>query len=219
MGKDILTLCGAALAALACLCVIISFSTPHWLESYKEANSRFTNLGLWEACFNRFAYDRDSLGKTYDGCSWLFSYEFRPIFDWLNPRWFLAVQIMMTLAMVLTFVTSILCLLGILNFCPPHRASVAQLTNSLLMFASALFITLSIIVFGVKSDVDRQWLSRPDQNFLSWSFGLGVVGGFLSIFSGMCLLVDYLRLKQKQRKARAPPPYSGYKMSTVPPQY
>jgi hypothetical protein len=88
MGKDILTLCGAGLAILSCVCTIISFSTSYWLESYGEANSRFRNLGLWEACFNKFAYDRDSLGKTYDGCAWIFSYEYRPIFDWLNPSKF-----------------------------------------------------------------------------------------------------------------------------------
>lgn len=85
MGKEILTLCGAVLAALACLFTIISFSTAFWLESYKEANSGFRNMGLWEACFNNYAYDGDTLGKTYDGCSWMFSYEFRPIIDWLIP--------------------------------------------------------------------------------------------------------------------------------------
>lgn len=219
MGKDILTLCGAVLAGLSTIFTIVSFSTSYWLESYEEANSRFKHLGLWEACFNKFAYDRDSLGKTYDGCAWIFSYEYRPIFDWLNPTWFLAVQIMMTLNLVVSLVTSVLCLLGILNFCPPHRASVAQLTNAILIFTAGLFITLSVIIFGVKSDIDRQWLSRPDQNYLSWSFGLAVVAGFLAIFSGMCLIVDSLRLAQIRRKAKAPPPYAGYKMSTVPPQY
>lgn len=85
MGKDILTLIGAVLAGVAALLTIISFSTSKWLESYEEANSRFESLGLWEACFNKFGYDRDNLGKTYDGCQWIFSYDYRPIFDWLNP--------------------------------------------------------------------------------------------------------------------------------------
>lgn len=219
MGKDILTLCGAVLAALACIFTIISFATSSWLESFPEANSRFDKLGLWEACFSGYAYDRDNLGKTYYGCHWIFSYEYRPIFDWLNPRWLLAVQIMMTLALILTLVTAVLCVLGILNFCPPHRASVAQLTNSILMFSSAIFISLSVIIFGIKSDVDRTWLIRPDQNFLSWSFGLAVVAGFLAIFSGMCLLIDSLRLSQIRRKEKAPPAYAGYKMATAAPQY
>ena len=85
MGKDILTLCGFALSCLAALFTILSFSTSHWLESYEEAQSRFIKLGLWEACFNNFGYDRDNLGKVYKGCDWIFSYDYRPIFDWLNP--------------------------------------------------------------------------------------------------------------------------------------
>lgn len=219
MGKDVLTICGAVLAGLSCIFTIISFSTSNWLESYEEANSRFHKLGLWEACFNKFGYDKDNLGKTYDGCGWIFSYDFRPIFDWLNPAWFLAVQIMMTLTLILTLVTSLLCLLGILNFCPPHRASVAQMTNSVLMFTSGVLLGISVTIFGLKSDVDRQWLPRPDQNFLSWSFGMAVVAAFFAIFSGMCLLIDSMRLSQQRRKQNAPPPFSGYKMKTVPPQY
>ena len=85
MGKNSLTFIGFGLCCFATLCTIISFSTSKWLESYAEANSRFVNLGLWEACFNNFGYDRDNLGKVYNGCWWIFSYEYRPIWDWLNP--------------------------------------------------------------------------------------------------------------------------------------
>ena len=85
MGKNTLTFCGFGLCVLCTLCTVISFSSPNWLESYTEAKSRFVKLGLWSACFNKFGYDRDFLGKTYDGCWWIFSYEYRPIWDWLNP--------------------------------------------------------------------------------------------------------------------------------------
>ena len=85
MAKNILAVIGFALACLSTLMTIISFSTSHWLESYDEADSRFVKLGLWEACFNNFGYDRDNLGKVYHGCEWVFSYDYRPIFDWLVP--------------------------------------------------------------------------------------------------------------------------------------
>ncbi|KAH3710097.1 uncharacterized protein LOC127857627 [Dreissena polymorpha] len=219
MGKDVLTLCGAVLAALACLFTILSFSTSHWLESFQEARSGFKRLGLWEACFDKYTYDKDTLGKTYDECGWIFSYDYRPIFDWLNPAWFLAVQVMMTLALILSLVTAILCLLGILNFCPDHRVSVAQLTNSILMFITGALLALAVTIFGIKADTDRAWLPRPDQNYMSWSFGLAVVAGFFAIFSGMCLVIDSLRLRIKARKQNAPHAFSDYKMKTVPPQY
>ena len=50
--------------------------------------------------------------------------------------WFLSVQVMMTLALVVSIVTCGLCILGMLNFCPPHRAGIAQFTNAILMFST-----------------------------------------------------------------------------------
>jgi len=88
-----------------------------------------------------------------------------------------------------------------------------------LLSISGLLLALSVTIFGIQSDIDRQWLPRPDQNFLSWSFGLGVAAGFLAIFSGMCLLIDSMRLRQVDRKRRAGPAFSGYKMRMAPPQY
>lgn len=82
-----------------------------------------------------------------------------------------------------------------------------------------MLLGLSVVIFGVKSDTDRQWIPRPDQNFLSWSFGLAVASGFAAIFSGMCLLIDSMRLSQMERKRRAPPSFSGYKLKMAPPQY
>ena len=67
---------------------------------------------------------------------------FRLVLTWIyNDRlslfsgWFLAVQVMMTLNLILSLVTCLLCLLGILNFCPAHRRSIAQLTNAILIFS------------------------------------------------------------------------------------
>lgn len=219
MGKNVLTYCGFGLCSFAALCNIIAFSTSNWLESFAEANSRFEKLGLWSACFNNFGYDRDNLGKVYNGCWWIFSYEYRPIWDWLNPKWLLAVQIMMTLVLVLTVVTWLLSLLGIIGMCPPSRGATAQLTNSILMFVAGAFLAISVTIFGIQSDIDRQWIPRPDQNFLSWSFGLAVLAGFFCIFGGMCMLVDSLRLSHERKKGRSPPPYGGYEMKRAPPNY
>lgn len=70
--------------------------------------------------------------------------------------WFLAVQVMMTLAMIVSVVTVILCILGILNFCPPHRASVAQLTNSILMFSSCKILAL-VDVLSYEHVLNNDW--------------------------------------------------------------
>lgn len=43
-------------------------------------------LGLWEACFKDFSHKTSYNGKLYNGCWWMFSYEYEPIREWLNPR-------------------------------------------------------------------------------------------------------------------------------------
>ncbi|KAK3596355.1 hypothetical protein CHS0354_037072 [Potamilus streckersoni] len=136
----------------------------------------------------------------------------------LYSGWFLAVQIIMTLVLILTLVTTLMTLLFMIDCCPDRRAATTQLTNSLLMFGVGLLIAISVIIFGVQSDTDRQWLTRPDQNFLSWSFGLVVLAGFFAIFAGMCLLVDSLRIKAQARKENKEP-MGGYIMKRAPPNY
>ncbi|KAL4217992.1 hypothetical protein ACF0H5_022730 [Mactra antiquata] len=211
---------GTVMALLATFFHIIGFATPHWLESFEQAKSRFDRIGLWTACFHNFGYDRDQLGKEYDGCHWIYSYEFKPIFDWLNPGWFLGVQIMMTLVLIINIITSILLLLGRLGMFVHYKDFFTQFTCSMMMFLSGALISLSVTLFGIKSDTDRQWFPRPDQNYLAWSFGLMVVAGFFCIFSAMCLLFDSLRIRWDMEKKKAQTdPYKGYKMKPVPPQY
>ena len=79
---------GLVFCSSALLFLVIGFSTPHWLELDTNyiTNSGFEKLGLWEACFNNFAYYKDYTGKIYNGCWWIFSYEYRPIWNYINPR-------------------------------------------------------------------------------------------------------------------------------------
>lgn len=219
MGKtraNALSLCGTCLALLGTVIHVIGFSSPHWLESFEQANSRFDRIGLWEACFNHFGYDRDQLGKQYDGCHWIYSYEYKPIFDWLNPDWLLTVQIMMTLSLVINLLTSILLIVGRFGVCLPYKESMSQLIASSGMFISTFLVGISVTIFGVKSKIDRQWFPRPDQNFLTWAFGLAVLSAFFTLFAAMCLLVDGYRIKFEQRRqSRKGDPYMTYKMKPV----
>lgn len=216
-----LAISGTVLALLATLFHILGFSTPHWLESFKQANSRFDRIGLWTACFHNFGYDRDQLGKLYDGCHWIYSYEYKPIFDWLNPRWLLAVQIMLTLGLIMNVITCMMLLMGRFEKGMSYRDFSSQFTTSLCMFLSAILTGISVTIFGIKSDIDRLWFPRPDQNYLSWSFGLMVVSGFFGIFSGMCLMFDSFRIKwDEEKSSRQEQGYTSYKMNRKqPPKY
>lgn len=59
----------------------------HIFDEYSQAYFFFIlQLGLWEACFKDFSHKTSYNGKLYNGCWWMFSYEYEPIRDWLNPR-------------------------------------------------------------------------------------------------------------------------------------
>lgn len=86
--KRAITIFGLIFTCLAFVCMIVCFTTPHWLERfpYKRNTKVFVRLGLWEACFNDWQYYKDYLGKRYNGCWWIFHFEYRPVWPWLNPR-------------------------------------------------------------------------------------------------------------------------------------
>jgi len=74
-------------SSLGLLLFVIGYATGHWLEAddrFIHHNS-FVRLGLWEACFDSWTYYKDYTGKSYNGCWWMFSYEYRPIYQYLNP--------------------------------------------------------------------------------------------------------------------------------------
>jgi len=205
--KEILYYCGFVLTLLSTFFHVLALSTPHWLESFEESRSSFDRLGLWTACFHNFAYDMDYMGKTYDGCHWIYSYEYKPVFDWLNPGWLILVQVFMVLALILdvTLVAIMVLQTFFARFHVKDKA-VSVLFNSIQMFTSATLIGISVSLFGVQARTSRQWLPRPDQNYLSWSFGLAVVGGFFAVFSSMCLFTDSQRRRfeaqDKQKKEK-----------------
>lgn len=70
------------------ICLVVAFATPHWLQRFphKRMSRVFVRMGLWEACFNDWTYYKDYLSKRYNGCWWIFHFEYRPVWGWLNPR-------------------------------------------------------------------------------------------------------------------------------------
>ncbi|KAL5014435.1 hypothetical protein ScPMuIL_008705 [Solemya velum] len=214
-----LAIAGLVLSILALIFLIVAFSTPYWLQSFESSDNRFIKLGLWEACFNDYTYYKDYMGKRYDGCWWIFSYEYRPIWSWLNPPWFLGIQILLTLTLLTKLASVILQLMLMVKCCPSTKATCLDFLNSGMMFGSGAIIAISCILFGINSDADREWLPRPEQNYLSWSFGMCVFSGFLAIFAGMCLVVEAIRFRLTQQHSKPAPPYGGYVMKSVPPRY
>ncbi|KAK6168197.1 hypothetical protein SNE40_022073 [Patella caerulea] len=200
--KTLVGIFGLIFTILAFICLLVAFATPNWIESFKDRSREFVKMGLWEACFDDWTYYKDYLGKRYQGCWWIFSFEYRPIWSYLNPPWLLAVQVLLTLTFLLMMVTILFVAFYFLHCCPLAKAKNYVMAATVMNFISGLVIAICTIVFGVKAEIDRQWLPQPDSNYLSWSFGFCVLSGFFSLFGGMCLLVESMRLYVSNKNDR-----------------
>lgn len=194
----------------AFVCMVVAFATPHWLERFphKRMSRVFVRMGLWEVCFNDWTYYKDYLGKKYNGCWWIFHFEYRPVWNWLNPRWLLAVQCMMALGLTLHLLIIVINIMYYVRYLAKEKEQKYLKIAMSMQWLAAALISISVTIFGIKADIDRQWLPNPDSNFLSWSFGCAVLSGFFSIFSAMTMSVDYMRIKEEEEKATRGPAYA-----------
>jgi len=77
----------ALIFAIAAVTFMVgAFASPYWVESFSKSENRFVKAGLWEFCFNDYTFWKDYNGKRYLGCWYIFSSQFRPIWEWLSPR-------------------------------------------------------------------------------------------------------------------------------------
>jgi len=65
--------------------------------------------------------------------------------------------------------------------------TVQHFSHQIYFFTSSISVVLiltTLILFGLKKE-DREWMPRPDQNYLSWSYGLCCVSGWFSLFAAL----------------------------------
>lgn len=181
---------GFGTAVISFILCIIAYGTGYWFVSTDEENL-FQSIGLWQACFNGYEHTSDLIGKAYYGCWWLFYREYYYIKDWLMPPWFIAVQTLMTFAVVFQFLT-----LGLFPLAggDTNNTRVLGITCFMNGLLSSCLIT-SVVIFGVMIGEDRTWMPRYDMDRLGWSYGLVVVSGFFSIFSTIAITTYTLMRK------------------------
>lgn len=65
---------GALVSYIGGVFLLMSFSSPYWIESYDESFSSFKNMGLWEYCFKDFTYPYYQFPRLFNGCHNIFSH-------------------------------------------------------------------------------------------------------------------------------------------------
>ncbi|XP_023233395.1 uncharacterized protein LOC111633093 [Centruroides sculpturatus] len=199
---------GAYVIATICLILIfLAFTTPNWLSSDRRAyGAEFVKLGLWETCFRSYASGFDlNKSKYYVGCRWILADEYQKLRKELEPPFFVAVQVFFTFGFVATVTGSILIL--VLHLCLDRRKDKLVISViALLMLIAALCCTLSVIIFGAMGNREG-WMPDPLHNYLSWSFGLGVVGAFFLYVAAILFYSEWRLLKKREKREDYERPY------------
>lgn len=77
----------AIFAYISFIFMIISFTTLYWLANDgSDPEARFQNLGLWEACFNKFMDPNFRFDLEYNGCKWIFNENYQFLSEFMRPR-------------------------------------------------------------------------------------------------------------------------------------
>ncbi|VDO03809.1 unnamed protein product [Rodentolepis nana] len=178
------------LTLLENLFYLISFACSYWIVSIKNENAGFVRLGLWEVCFNNFIFADDYISKAYNGCWYVFRQEFKYIRYWINPPWFIIVQVLSIVCIILNLGSLLLILqnaAGIeTKFCKLSNTPIIFLQSVVVACLTSITITMSLM------SKDRMWLPFSDRNRVGWGVGLASTAGILTCLSIICLFVDQM---------------------------
>jgi hypothetical protein len=203
--------------------LIIAFITPYWVISWPRVYSPFRKVGLWEACFAGQILDRDPLQKSYHGCWWILAPELYDIRDWIMPPWFVVVQILITISLVIEFVALIFNIRVWLHTSGHDKSGLGRRRAPFNIVQAMTYITIittvlkaiAVIMFGLGFKYDWFWLPNPEINYPHFSYGLAILSTFFSFFSAIAH-VQFRNIVQEEYHQPAhltaiPPPVM-YKM-------
>jgi len=95
-------LLGMTFTVLSFLLCAVGFGTGYWWVT-TDGESLFQSAGLWQICFNGYEHTSDLIGKAYYGCWWIFYKEYYYIRDWIMPRMFLALTLILHCYVIMGF--------------------------------------------------------------------------------------------------------------------
>jgi hypothetical protein len=182
--------------------VSVSFFTPYWLQSFpspKLPSPKFTNLGLWHACFNGFHDKGHKYEVKFYGCRHVLLEEYDIIREELIKPFFVATQFFFTICFVGMLVAMAMVMMYLLCIDDYYRVKVLRWIGFDLLVGAACG-TIALIIFGAMGD-GRNFMPDWEHNYLSWSFGLAFVGVVMMYVTAVLFLVE-ARIMQRKELAR-----------------
>ncbi|OQV16304.1 hypothetical protein BV898_09612 [Hypsibius exemplaris] len=188
------TLCIATgLSLSAALLEAVALSTPCWIEADRRIyNNKFDKLGLLVFCFRSFTDPKRRYPQYFVSCRWFFDFEWKYMYDVLAPPFFRSVQIAFGIGFILLLGSLGQIVLLWLRSIPTKHETSLLFILSFTHAATAFWFFLAFTIFGARSS-DPSWLPGWQNNYLSWSFGLSVVGGIQLFISSVLYFVEAKR--------------------------
>ncbi|KAJ0181202.1 hypothetical protein K1T71_003287 [Dendrolimus kikuchii] len=199
--------CGIGMFVIALVTVALAFGTPNWLASDpKITSARLDKLGLWSHCFRSLSDPLDPYQRRFFvGCRWVydpFTTGYDKIRGYLLPGFMIATQFFFTLCLLGVLISAILVLIFFLC-CGPDQDRYVMLIRSIgyIMLAAGISGSIAVIVFACFGNTDG-WMPDHPNNYLGWSFGLGVVGAVACIVAAALFLTEANIQAKKRNKLK-----------------
>ncbi|ESN93455.1 hypothetical protein HELRODRAFT_194101 [Helobdella robusta] len=192
-GKLRVLLAFLVLDIFAFILLFISFVTPYWIISWPRVYSGFRKMGLWEVCFAGMLLEYDPAQKAYYGCWWILAPELYEIRSFIMPPWFIVIQILVTICLMLEIILVILDAALWVASLQRDNSGIGRKRAPYSMVQSVTWITVatcvmkvsSVLIFGLAYKFDPFWLPQHEINYPHFSYGLLIVSAFFSIFSSV----------------------------------
>ncbi|CAH0722586.1 unnamed protein product, partial [Brenthis ino] len=196
--------CGIIVFVIALVTVALAFGTPNWLVSDNRIRgAKLDRLGLWSHCFRSLPDPLDAYQRRFFvGCRWVydpFTTGYDKIRGYLLPGFMIATQFFFTLCLIGVLASTILVIIFFLC-CGPNQNRYVMIIKVIgfIMLGAGISGAIAIIVFASLGNTDG-WMPDHPNNYLGWSFGLGVVGVIACIVTAALFLTE-ANIQQKKRK-------------------
>jgi hypothetical protein len=189
-GKRYVLLTALCLNVFSLACLIIAFITPYWYISWPRVYSGFKKIGLWEVCFAGFYIGRNPSTRSYHGCWWILAPEFQSIRNLVMPPWFIIVQILITVCLVIEIINLIFVVIIWIRTRSYDSSGLGKRRAPFNLVQAATVITItttvlkviSVLMFGLGAEYDINWMPNQNINYPHVSYGLAIVSTFMSMF-------------------------------------
>ncbi|KAK2582266.1 hypothetical protein KPH14_004612 [Odynerus spinipes] len=182
-----------------------AFGTPAWLVSdYRITSAQLDKLGLWSHCFRSLPnpQEADAPTRFFVGCRWVydpFTKGYNEILGFLLPAFMIATQFFFTLCFLLGLI-SFGCVLLFALCSTPEQKQYVELIRLIgyMTLVSGISGGIAVIIFACRGNADG-WMPGHANNYLGWSFALGVIGSVLMLTASGLFHVE-ANIQQKKRE-------------------